>query len=95
MHYIVYGTLCHSGAAHFVIRSPFASSKARTRAGDALPKPATSRDALMSAHTCFRRVTYVSLVSLAAEAGVLSVSLRRTQLTAVSWSISSCRLPGC
>ena len=29
MHYIVYGTLCHSGAANFVIRSPFASSRAR------------------------------------------------------------------
>ena len=81
--------------AHCLNRSPSVSSSCWTLLGNALQSFSTCSVALTSAQQVRRRLPNSSLLSFQQAPGRLCSRRARSQDTAVSCSMSSCRWPGC
>ena len=76
-------------------RPPSDLKSASIRELSARQRPSTFKFILMSSQHCFSRASYSARVSSHGRDGTLRASRRRSHDTAVSWSMSSCSLPGC
>jgi len=82
-------------SSHLGNRTPLAKRNLSTRSGSSQHSPSTSCSSLIAATTDLRRARYCSTVSSHGLVGLQRRSFTRIRVTAVSWSISSCKAPGC
>ena len=89
------GNAAARNASYHLTRPPLDSITPSTRLSKLLQSPSTSRFALTSSTTPFKRSSYCMGVSNQHWLGVVVVSLCRIQPTAVSCNRISCICPGC